>query len=536
MKHRTIQVAMAVALGLLVGVFRYLSVAGFSNDHYMHVAAGQQISMGELPSRDYVEFGLPLMELLSAIPFWILPDAPLFGEAVLVALMFGLAAVLTLYAARRLTGSWWIAVLVVALEVVIFPRTYSYPKILAYAAGFLVMWRYVERPSLSRLAQLAAVVVLAFGLRHDHGFYLGVGSLLTVVLVGMTVDGKTVLRTAMTFSGAVLLMLSPYIMFVATHDGLWRHFMRGIELQAVESSRGRTIPEFAFDGSLLDSNAVPWLFFFFHLLPVCAAIVVWMRWPRHPDPLERSMVVPLIVVAVLANAGLIRDTISARLPDAIVPVSLLLGWLLAGAMRMHSLRGRGLAWVAATALVTVTLASATVISSTKEQLEKAEMLGGLARLWDHARARTAELHERFPKAQMPSAVASALMPFLEYADRCLDRRDHILIPAYAPEVFVWARRPFAGGQAWFQPGLLTRDEDHREVMDRLAAQRVPVAVLLSPSAEGVVARFGELGVYLEQHFPDRVALNTEDGRGITLAFSQALAVGHDPATGWLCYR
>ena len=141
-----------------------------------------------------------------------MPDAPLFGEAVLVALMFGLAAVLTLYAARRLTGSWWIAVLVVALEVVIFPRTYSYPKILAYAAGFLVMWRYVERPSLSRLAQLAAVVVLAFGLRHDHGFYLGVGSLLTVVLVGMTVDGKTVLRTATTFSGAVLLMLSPYIM------------------------------------------------------------------------------------------------------------------------------------------------------------------------------------------------------------------------------------------------------------------------------------------------------------------------------------
>src|SRR5688572_879093 len=154
---RTTRVSIAVALGLLVGVFRFLSVTGFSNDHYMHVAAGQQIAMGEWPSRDFVEIGLPLMELLSAIPFWVVPEAPLFGEALLVAFMFGLAAVFTLYAARRLTGSWWIAALVVALEVVIFPRTYSYPKILAYAAGFLAMWRYVERPSLSRMAQLALV-------------------------------------------------------------------------------------------------------------------------------------------------------------------------------------------------------------------------------------------------------------------------------------------------------------------------------------------------------------------------------------------
>ena len=533
---RTTRVAIAVALGLLVGVFRFLSVAGFSNDHYMHVAAGQQIAMGEWPSRDFVEIGLPLMELLSAIPFWVVPEAPLFGEALLVAFMFGLAAVFTLYAARRLTGSWWIAALVVALEVVIFPRTYSYPKILAYAAGFLAMWRYVERPSLSRMAQLALVVVLAFGLRYDHGFYLGVGGLLTVVLVAMTTDGKTVMRRATTFGGVVLLLLSPYIVFVATHDGLWRHIMRGIEMQAVESSRGRTIPEFAFDGSLLNSNAVPWLFFFFHLLPVCAAIVVWMRWPRHPHPLERSMVVPLIVVAVLANVGLIRDTVSARLPDAIVPVSLLLGWLLAGAVRVHSLTGRGVAWVAATAMVTLTLASATVISSTREQLEKAELLSGPARLWEHLRSRTTELHQRFPRSQMPSAVASALLPFLEYSDRCLDRRDHILIPAYAPEVFVWARRPFAGGQVWFQPELLTRDEDHREVMGRLETQRVPVAVLLSPSAEGVLARFDELGVYLEQHLPIRVSLKTEDGRAITLAFSQDLAVGRDSATGWSCYR
>ena len=201
------------------------------------------------------------------------------------------------------------------------------------------------------------------------------------------------------------------------------------------------------------------------------------------------MVVPLIVVAVLANVGLIRDTVSARLPDAIVPVSLLLGWLLAGAVRVHSLTGRGLAWVAATALVTLTLASATVIGSTKEQLEKAEMLGGLARLWEHV----ALPHGGVARAlsEGADAVCRGLgAAAVSRVRRSVSRspRSHP-DPGVRPEVFVWARRPFAGGQVWFQPELLTRDEDHREVMDRLEAQRVPVAILLSPSAEGVVARF-----------------------------------------------
>jgi hypothetical protein len=156
MRQRLVWASVALVLALGVGAFRYLSIAGFSNDHYMHMAAGQQIALGEWPSRDYVELGLPLMEALSAIPFLLIPRAPLFGEAVLVAMMFSLAAVFTFYATHRLTGSWWIALLVVAIEVVIYPRTYSYPKVLAYALGFLTMWRYIvssssPRPSSWRL-------------------------------------------------------------------------------------------------------------------------------------------------------------------------------------------------------------------------------------------------------------------------------------------------------------------------------------------------------------------------------------------------
>ena len=533
MTRRVVWALVALVLALGVGMFRYLSIAGFSNDHYMHMAAGQQIAMGEWPSRDYVELGLPLMEALSAIPFLVVPQAPLFGEAILVAVMFGLATVFTFYAAHRLTDSWWIALLVVALEVIIYPRTYSYPKILAYAVGFLTMWRYIDQPS--RVVELATAVVMAFGLRHDHGLYLGAGALLAVALTPASGGVREVVRRGAVFVAVVLLFMTPYLVFTSVHDGLWRHLMRGVELQAVESSRGRTIPSFTLDGGVVTSNAEPWLFFLFHLLPVVAAVVVWVRWRRERNPRELAMILPLIGVALLVDFGLIRDTVSARLPDAVVPAALLIGWLVAVAARQRGVAMRSLTWAATAAMVALTMTSAAAIGEIKEQLEKAEMIGGPARLWDHARNRTAQLHERFPPTQMPSRVASLLVPFFEYTDRCLDGRDHILIPAYAPEVSVWSRRLFAGGQVWFQPELLRSVEDHRFVMKRLAEQRVPVAILLSPSAEQVAARFADLDRYLRD-FTDRIPMNTDDGRDLVIAFNPKLAVGRDHKTGWYCYR
>jgi hypothetical protein len=533
MTRRAAWAWVALMLALAVGAFRYLSIAGFSNDHYMHMAAGQQIAMGEWPSRDYVELGLPLMEALSAIPFLVVPNAPLFGEALLVAGMFGLAAVFTLYGARRLTGSWWIALLVVALEVVIFPRTYSYPKVLAYALGFLTMWRYIEQPA--RVVELATAVVLAFGLRHDHGIYLGLGSLIAVVLTPAAEGLRQVVRRAAVFAAIVTLFLTPYLVFTSVYDGLWRHLMRGVELQDVEGARGRTIPSFTFDGPLITSNAEPWLFFLFHLLPVIAALVLWVRWRAGAGPAERAMIVPLIVVAVLANVGLIRDTVSARLPDAVVPAALIIGWLIAVAVRMRPVPVRSLTWAATAVMVVATMTSAAAIANIEEQLEKAELNGSPARLWDHMRTRTAQLRERIPLTQMPSRVASSLVPFFAYADRCLDPRDHILIPAYAPEVSVWSRRPFAGGQVWFQPELLRGEDDHRFVMARLAEQRVPVAILLSPSAQQVTSRFAELDRYLRD-FTATTQLRTDDGRDLVIAFNPTLALGRDHETGWYCYR
>jgi len=190
---RTGLVFRAIALGwpavvmLLFGVtvaFRFLALKnGFANDHFIYISAGRQMLFGEWPTRDFVDPGQPLMFAASAL-FQDLLGPTLLAEGMLVSIAFGLGAALTALAVRQLTGSIALAVLAALLEIAVFPRTYSYPKVAVYA---LVLWLYgwyLSRPDLPRLFAMASGVAIAFLFRHDHGLYLGTGAVLAIVLAG----------------------------------------------------------------------------------------------------------------------------------------------------------------------------------------------------------------------------------------------------------------------------------------------------------------------------------------------------------------
>jgi hypothetical protein len=556
-------------LGVVTAGFRFMAIGGVTDDHYIHLAGGYQIFLGDWPTRDFVDFGLPLQMLLSAGAIALAPDAPLFGDAVLTAVMFGLSAVVTGAAARRLTGSAWVAVLVVALQVAIFPRTYSYPKMLTYAAGALAMWRYVDRPSPGRIVQMAGVIMLSFLLRYDHGVFLGVGGFLTVVLAASRDGIRAVGRNAAVYVGVVVALLLPYLLYLEVYEGLVVQMQRGSMMSALERSRGTRPPVFDLGGSslaagVLAGNAVPWLYYCFWTLPIASVIAVSARrtsgwWAAGPFAAgaavaaapgsggdtgararEVAMIVPLAVVAVLVNVYLIRDTLAVRIPDAVVPASLLLAWLASRAWRSRWSPAGAAARIAVTLVVVTTAASAVVVGQTREQLGRAGAFGGLTRLPERFADRTAQMTARLSLAQSPSSAVPVLVPFFEYADRCLGPQDHVLIPDYYPEVFVWARQPFAGGQIYMQGGSLLVPLDHRLMMDRLRAQRVPVA-LVNPSSLAVVFApgFPELDAYVREAFTDVVKVpmdhfDPEDR--LELHFDARLAIGRDAATGWPCFQ
>jgi len=214
--------------------YRYLTFSGFSNDHFVHLATAQQITLGLLPVRDYAERGLPLMSAVSAMAQAALGSG-LLAEVQLIAAAFAAAAILIFLVAARLGESIAIGAAAAAATVLVHPASYSYPKLLAYAIGFVAALGYCARPSLARLVVLAAAVVAAFLFRHDHGVFLAAASVLMLAsLHGLT---RAAMVSALRFAIAGVLLVSPYLLWVQAYDGLGAYAADGMAFSRREAER-----------------------------------------------------------------------------------------------------------------------------------------------------------------------------------------------------------------------------------------------------------------------------------------------------------
>ena len=142
-------------------VWRFLTFTGFSNDHYAHLALAQQMLLGERPIRDFSDPGWPLTYLISA-GAWQLAGGTMAVEWIVVTLGFALGAAFTVVAAHRLSGSLLVALLLATLELIVFPRTYSYPKMLAYGGAGWAMLALAANAERGRVVLMAAIIALAW--------------------------------------------------------------------------------------------------------------------------------------------------------------------------------------------------------------------------------------------------------------------------------------------------------------------------------------------------------------------------------------
>ena len=149
-----------------------------------------------------------------------------------------MGAAFTVVAAKRLSGSLTIGVVAALFEVSIFPRGYSYPKILLYAAAPLVFWWYQARPaSWVRMFALAAFVQIAFLFRHDHGLLIGVGAAVAAAVGdGASSSVREVTRRLGTFALFLIAAATPYLMFLLLNGGIVRYFAQDISFSAAEAA------------------------------------------------------------------------------------------------------------------------------------------------------------------------------------------------------------------------------------------------------------------------------------------------------------
>ena len=161
-------VCAAIGIALLTAAWRFLTFTGFNNDHYIYMAGAQQIVFGEWPIRDFVDPGWPLMYGVSALAR-LLFGRELWVELLVVASAFAIGAGFTLTAAARLSGSIALALMVTLLEIGLNPRSFGYPKLLLYAIAGWAFVAATRQMTNRRAVLLAALTVVAFLFRHDHG-------------------------------------------------------------------------------------------------------------------------------------------------------------------------------------------------------------------------------------------------------------------------------------------------------------------------------------------------------------------------------
>jgi len=511
--RRTVVPAIAVTLAAVAFGFRLITVRDLSNDHYMHLAWAQQILFGDVPGRDFVDPGMPLMYVLSAIVQWLFPGP--FSEAVLSSALLAAAAAVIFVVTTDLTGSILAGLIAALFQIAFEARLYSYPKILVPAVVLLLMQQHVRHPSRRGLILLGVWTAVAVLLRHDLGVYASAGI------------------------GAGL---------VAAHWRAWVRMSSALVEYAIAVIAALVAltflrnPRGILAWSNLDSAA--FLFYSSYLLAIVTLVLFVMRLRERTE--KRSDVPTLsaaLTMLVLYVMVVLRHPIQSRVQDLGALFAILGAWAAVEIGRRTTAsfsRGRMGARLASAATLVVTLmigAAATAsmwdLGDVTDRIKETRVTDGLdlmeRTLQGVKETGTQWPWERFwPAGEMPEAV--------RYLNACLSPDEAVMVTWKAPEYYYFSRRRFGGGHAVFEsPAAFSTPHDQELMIARLRKVRVPIVLINETLRTDFAGTRAGVDAYLKREYVPAGRFQIRDGSDITIAVRRDLTPGRIyGADRWPC--
>ena len=231
----------AFAAALIVAfVVRWLTYTGLSGDDHWSLWTAATFLKGDLPFRDFADVGDPLYWGMSALAQY-LTGYRILGEVVLGTSLVAFAIALSFHLARQASGSMALASILAALALILVTGTelYSYPKIFVYPFGLWLCWRYIDTPTVLRALALAAGVVIAWGYRHDHGMYVGVGAAAAVLAAHWNEGFRPICLAWTRFGMLLLLLMSPYLLLIQVNEGIIPYIQERLQIARKLDAAGR---------------------------------------------------------------------------------------------------------------------------------------------------------------------------------------------------------------------------------------------------------------------------------------------------------
>lgn len=255
-------------------------------------------------------------------------------------------------------------------------------------------------------------------------------------------------------------------------------------------------------GVFSQENALAWFYYMTFLLPfACLALLAGLLWRGTVNRQEAAVVAMAAVLCLVIVQTLVRGSPDSRLADVANPTSVIGAWLWARTFRAASaLRTplRVLSTAAASAIALVTVWSVMTDGHVLENLEASRILTGPAGIVDRMGVVTGRLEARPIDQWQP---ADPGIPGLgRYVFECTAPTDRVFVTWFAPQVFFYTERRFAGGQVYLTANWHASIPDQQLTIERLEHQRVPI-VLERVDAESP-RRFPLVFDYLQQHYVD----------------------------------
>ena len=305
-------------------------------------------------------------------------------------------------------------------------------------------------------------------------------------------------------------------------EPLWLRAQRALPLLRV-----RLLP-----GAWNVTNADAVLYSLFRFLPLVAGVIlVANRRQSSMTRVEVASIASVVALSFALNAFILRDPVSARFGGMAAPTAVLAAWTVRRVLQARpGLVRRLLQFVLVIGL------AATVWSTSLSAEWQVRMPAEVFRL-RHVIAVVNGLRDSPPLLER--LQKGEQLGIVKYLRECTGRNDRVLIGWFAPDIYFFAQRGFAGGavaffgQHWSEPRFQARS------VEILASQSAPVAILLNgdklfPQSYPLVMH------YLNEHYENLGATNFDDARNGSGRYS--LLVRRDrraervhPVTGLPCF-
>jgi hypothetical protein len=221
---------------------------------------------------------------------------------------------------------------------------------------------------------------------------------------------------------------------------------------------------------------------------------------------EAAKLTSAAVLAVLMHTYLLRAKSDSAIADVSAVTAVLGAWLLArglaagwrGARRLAGPDPRGTRAGACVGIAS-SVATVTVYVVTMQYLEHTPG-GDQARSFSQTLAAGNDVLENVERLRRMKAPYPDAGPGARYLFTCTAETDRVLISSgYKPELYYAAGRGFAAGRVYYLNSLAPAPEFKTFSLERLRAERVPIA-LLDPDDDEFRREFQQLDGFIREHY------------------------------------